>query len=229
MAIPVPGWATVPSAWPACLGLRVGGLSGAEHSAIASRMSLRRGDVADAAVPMIVVVPTHEVSCPGPSRVEVGEALGRELGPVLRGAEQRLGIGVVVAHARPRVRRLDAQPVQHRQHRGGLERGAVVAVQHGLGQHRGDALGQRRAAHQVRGVIGVVGVVHLPADDLAAVQVQDQVQVEPPADHRGRQIGHVPAPHLARRRGDVRGRRSHGAGPWRGRGARPARARAARG
>ena len=36
----------------------------------------------------------------------------------------------------------------------------------------------------------------LPAHDLAAVQVQDQVQVEPHADHGGRQVGHVPAPHL---------------------------------
>ncbi len=95
---------------------------------------------------------------------------------------------------------------EHRQHRGGLERGAVVPVQHRLGLERGDAFGQRRAAHQVRGMAGIVGVAHLPAHDLAAVQIQDQVQVEPPAHDCGRQVGHVPAPNLARRGGDVRAR-----------------------
>jgi hypothetical protein len=49
--------------------------------------------------------------------------------------------------------------------------------------------------------------MHLPAHDLAAVQVEDQVQVEPSSHHLCRQVGHVPAPDLARRRGDVRGRR----------------------
>jgi hypothetical protein len=86
----------------------------------------------------------------------------------LGGTEPRLRTGVVIAHARPRVRRLDAQPVEHRQHGYGLQRGAVVAMQHRLGVERGDALGQRRATHQMRGVIGVVRVVRLPAHDLAA-------------------------------------------------------------
>ena len=35
-------------------------------------------------------------------------------------------------------------------------------------------------------MVGVVGLVHLPADDLAAVQVQDQVQIEPATQHRAR-------------------------------------------
>ena len=56
-------------------------------------------------------------------------------------------------------------------------------------------------------MIGVIPVVHLPADDLAAVQVQDQIQVEPAPLHLRRQVGHVPAPHLARRGGDMRGGR----------------------
>ena len=78
------------------------------------------------------------VTAPTGNRVILsGVALGWELWPVLGGTEQRLGIGVIVADARPGVRGLDAQPVEHRQYRGGLERGAVVAVQHGLGAHRG--------------------------------------------------------------------------------------------
>jgi hypothetical protein len=35
-----------------------------------------------------------------------------------------------------------------------------------------DALGQRRAVHQVRCADGVTAVVHLPAHDLAAVEVE---------------------------------------------------------
>ena len=175
-------------------------------------VALRRADVPDAAVAMIVVVPAHKLSCPGPGLVKVGEALGGELGAVLGRSEQGLGIGVVVAHAWPGVRGFDAQMVEHGQHRGGLERGAVVAVQHGLAGQHGNALGQSRALHQMRGVVGVVRGVHFPAYDLATVEVQDQVQVEPAPDDGCGQIGHVPTPDLARGRGDVRGRWTRGLG-----------------
>ena len=55
-------------------------------------------------------------------------------------------------------------------------------------------------------MLGVVGLVDLEADDLAAVQVQDQVQIEPTTDRRGRQVRHVPAKDLPRRGGHVRAR-----------------------
>ena len=126
---------------------------------------------------VLIVVPTRELKRPGTSGIKVSEALGEELGALLGGTEQRLRVGVVIAHAGPRVRRLHSQPVQHRQHRGGLQREAGIAVQHGFGQHGGDTHGQRGAAHQVRSVHGVVRGVHLPADDLATVQILDQVQV----------------------------------------------------
>ncbi len=103
-----------------------------EDRLIGACMSLRRYDVADAAVAMIDVVPTHEVCRPGPSYCQIDEALGWELWRVLRGSGQRLGIGVVAADPRPGVRRFDAQPVQHRQHCRRLEPSAVVAVQDGL-------------------------------------------------------------------------------------------------
>ena len=60
----------------------------------------------------------------------------------------------------------------------------------------------------------LVGVVHLEADDLAAVEVEDQVQVEPASLHLGRQERHVPAPDLARARSPhVRAGRARR--PWR--------------
>jgi len=39
-------------------------------------VALSRADVADAAVPMVVVVPMHEAGGPGPGRIEIGEAFG---------------------------------------------------------------------------------------------------------------------------------------------------------
>ena len=85
---------------------------------------------------------------------------------------------------------------------------AVVAVQHGLGIEHRDALGQRGASQQVGRMISAVTVMDLPANDLAAVQVQDHVEVEPAPLHVSGQIGHVPAPDLTSSRGDVRRRRA---------------------
>ncbi len=45
-------------------------------------------------------------------------------------------------------------------------------------------------------MLGGIGAVHFPADDLAAVQVKDQVQVEPAARRRREQISHIPTPYL---------------------------------
>ena len=130
--------------------------------------------------------------------------LSREFRPVLGGAEQRLGEGIVVAHPWPRVRRLDAEPVQHGQHRRGLQGRAVVTVQHRPHRHGMHALGERGAPGQMRGMIGAVGVMHLEADDLAAVEVEDQIKIEPTSLHLRRQERHIPAPDLAGRGGDVR-------------------------
>ncbi len=88
-----------------------------------------------------------------------------------------------------------------------------------------------RAVRRARGAAcsAAVAVVHLPADDLAAEQVQDEVQVEPTSLHLGGQEGHIPAPHVAGRAGHVRGRRPGRAGEdGRGRGGSSGRGRAAR-
>lgn len=50
----------------------------------------------------------------------------------------------------------------------------------------------------------VILIAHFPADDLAAVEVQDQVDIEPADGNLGRQIGHVPAQDLARCAGQMR-------------------------
>lgn len=57
-------------------------------------------------------------------------------------------------------------------------------------------------------LIGAVALADLEADNLAAEQIQDRVQIEPASDQCGRKVRHVPAPHLPRSRGDVRARRA---------------------
>lgn len=82
-------------------------MAGGQNRQVFAGVPLGRADVTDAAVAMIEVVPMHEASRPGPRLVEVGKAPGGELRTVLGDAEQRLGIGIVVTHARPGVRGLD--------------------------------------------------------------------------------------------------------------------------
>src|ERR1700738_2475353 len=71
-----------------------------------------------------------------------------------------------------------------------------------------DGFSERGAPGQMRGVIGAVGVVDLEADDLTAVDVEDQVQIEPSSLHGRGQARHIPAPTFARSGGDVRGWRA---------------------
>jgi hypothetical protein len=78
-----------------------------------TRMALCRAHKANAAVSMFVVVPSDELTRPVACSLQIGEAGRRELRPIFRRPEQRLDECVVIAHARPRGRRLDTQPVQH--------------------------------------------------------------------------------------------------------------------
>jgi len=156
-------------------------------------------------VAMLKVVPAHEAHGPGPSRVKRFKPFARKLRTVLGGPEERLRVGIVITHPWTGIRRLDPQPLQHGQHRRGLERGAVVAMQDGLAVQGGDTFAQRSAFDQVGGMDRVVRVMNLPAHDLAAVQIQNQVQVKPPAQNCSWQIGHIPAPNLARSQGNVGG------------------------
>src|SRR5919202_660634 len=69
------------------------------------------------------------------------------------------------------------------------------------------ALGPDRLAHEFGGQLGTLALVDLPADDLAAVDVEDQVEVEEHAPDRAGHPGDVPAPDLAGTAGAVAGRR----------------------
>src|ERR1700674_4499670 len=74
-------------------------------------------------------------------------------------------------------------------------------------------LGEGCASGQMGRMLGAVGVVHLEADDLAAVEVQDQVEVEPASLDLCWKERYIPAPDLGRAGGNVRGRWARR--PWR--------------
>ena len=139
-------------------------------------MPLVRADVADTAVQMLDVVPVHELAGPVSGLVQILESTSDILGSVLGGSEGRFCKGVVVTHPWPGVRGFDPQPVEHRQHGGRFERGAVIAMQDGLGLIGCDALSKRCSMHNTRSMIGIVRFMHLPAHDLAAVDIENQVQ-----------------------------------------------------
>jgi hypothetical protein len=86
-------------------------------------------------------------------------------------------------YTRPRVRGLDAQPVQHGEHRCRFHRRAIVAVENGLSRERMESLAQCRSPQQIDGMIGAVVLMNLKAHDLATVNIQDHIQIEPLAQH----------------------------------------------
>jgi hypothetical protein len=60
-------------------------------------MALRRGEVADSAVVVVVIVPLHEPRAPVSGGLQIGEPLERERWPILNGAEQRLDEWIIIA------------------------------------------------------------------------------------------------------------------------------------
>jgi hypothetical protein len=61
-----------PARWIALLGLEVQGVPCGQDGLVLAGVALRRADVPDAAVTMIVVVPTHELRRPDPGFSEIG-------------------------------------------------------------------------------------------------------------------------------------------------------------
>jgi len=142
---------------------------------IQAAVALHRCDEADPAVPMLGVVPAHEVPDPGPGVVQAGKAALRPLRAVFQGAEQRLGEGIVVAHPWPASRGRDTQVIHLGQQGRRLHRCAVVRVQY---QRLTQAfLTESAALQQGRRLVARLGEVDFPANGFAAVNILDQVQV----------------------------------------------------
>src|SRR5690625_3254872 len=154
---------------------------------------------------VLMVAPVDEVTDPLARGLERGEAGLGKVRHVFAGPEQRFDEGVVVADPRSAERGGDPELAEHDLHRLAFYRTAVVTVKHQ--RLSGAALLPDGALDQVAGVHGTLVLVHFPAHDLAAEQVQDQVQEEEAAADGGWQPGDVPAPNGVGCIGAMSGRR----------------------
>ena len=152
-------------------------------------MTLRRCREADGAVAMLVVVPVRQLRDPAPCGQQVFKRFDRQLRAVLQGSERRFDIGFVIAYGRPASRVRDSQALHGGEHGFVLHRRAIVRMDRQLAWS--DALARADVAQQLAGQLGTLAVKHLPAHDLAAEQILEQVQVEVLAAHLGGQIGDV--------------------------------------
>jgi len=76
---------------------------------------------------------------------------------------------------------------------------AVIGVQdQQLPAALADPLAQADSAHQIGGDPRIFAFGDIPGHDLAAPDIDHQVEVQPDPTHAGRQIGDVPAPDLIR-------------------------------
>ena len=167
-------------------------------------MALLRRDETNGAVAMFHVVPVHKRAHPLARGQHSLECTGGVLGPVFQRPEERLRVRVVVAHRRAAERRHHPQSLQRGEHGSALHRTAVVRVQHHLAGC--DALAQADLTHHLAGQLAAFVFIDLPAHNLAAEDVEEQVQVKVvPRDQRG-QVRDVPAEQLVGRRGAQRAR-----------------------
>jgi hypothetical protein len=158
-----------------------------------------RSHEAKGAVPMLGVVPGEE---PLAERlgVLVGAEPGREVRPVLEGLELGLGEGVVVRDLRPAVRGDHAEGGQQQGHGLGCHRGAAVGVN---GELIGcDVLALATLGDQDLGQRGRFLASQQPADDVAAKDVEQHVEVVVRPLDGAQELGDVPAPDLVRPGGE---------------------------
>ena len=111
---------------------------------------LRRHEL-DAAVAVPMVVPVDKRRHPLAGLVLAGKWPSRVIRPVLRCAEQRFGVGVVIADARPRERPEHAQFLKTAFQRGRTHGVAVVGMEdQRLGSALADPLSQAGPTHHIR-------------------------------------------------------------------------------
>src|SRR3546814_1067600 len=82
--------------WGTATGCLVDGMSLCKHGSVQAAVALLGRHEPDRAMAMLHVVPAHELSHPRPSVLQAGEGLARILWTVLQGAEQRLGVRIVI-------------------------------------------------------------------------------------------------------------------------------------
>ena len=153
-------------------------------------VTLLRRDELDATVAVLVVVPGDERCHPLTGLIFGGEGFAGVVRPVFHRAEQRFGVGVVVGDPWPGERPEHAQLFQPAFQRGCAHGVAVIGVQdQRLLSALADPLSQASPADQIRCNGWILSLIHIPGHDLAAPDVDHQVEVKPDPAHGGGQIG----------------------------------------
>jgi len=169
-----------------------------------------RGVQADPGVAVHVVVVLEERRAERSGVLDRAEAAG-EVRAVLERLELRLGVGVVVRHVRTAVAAGDTQIDEQLGDRLGGHRGAPVGVQ---GELVGfDAVAGEGVGDEGLGQLPGLGGRHHPADDVAAEDVDDHVELVVDAALGAAELGDVPRPDLQRPPGDQLGLLLGGMGP----------------
>jgi hypothetical protein len=154
-----------------------------------------RGEQTDAGVVMLVVVPSEEATAEGQGVLVALEAV-REFGNVLEGFELAFGERVVIGHVGPAVGFGDTQGAEQLGDGLGDHGRSPIAVDGQL--VFADLLTLHGVSNETSGqVLGLTMGEH-PADDVAAEDVQDHVQVVIGPLLRSEQFGDIPGPDLAR-------------------------------
>ena len=154
-----------------------------------------RGHQPQASVMMLMVVPVKEHTCPSTRVLDRAKTVWI-IGPILHCLELRLRIRIVVGDVGSRMSLGDTQIGQQQGHRLGGHRTAAVGVQGQL--RRLDPLLGTRLGDQLFGQAGRLTLGDQPANNVAAKDIQNGVQlVVGPLDWTS-QLGQVPTPQLVR-------------------------------
>jgi len=148
----------------------------------------RWGVQRDPGMAVLVVVVGEELLAEH-AGVGQGPEGGRQRGGVLQGLERGFAIGVVVGHVRAAVAARDPEVEGQLRDGFGRHAGAAVGVQAGW-----CAVVIAKERDEVLGDIAVLAGRDGPPDDVAAVDVQDDVEVVVDAPVRPAELGDVPRP-----------------------------------
>ena len=142
---------------------------------------------------VLVVVPLKEGLAEAASIFDGAEAI-RETRAVFQGAELAFRIRIVVGDMRTAVGLDDAQVSQQQGHRFGFHGRAAIGVDGELAGR--DVLRVAGVLDEPLGQFGAFAVGDHPTDDVAAEDIQDDVEVVGGPLHRAAQLGDVPTPQL---------------------------------
>src|SRR5690606_16055690 len=154
---------------------------------------------AQAFVMVVIVIPAEEVMAPVTTVPRIAKTAG-VVGLILRGVKERLLVRVVVRDARPRVTAVDPEGGEQFGETVGCHGSTAVLVDDELAGL--DAVARDGLREELLGESAVLTLGHHPRDDVAAEEVEDDVEVEEDAADEGGELRDVPGPDLVRSRGD---------------------------